>query len=93
MSLTLVNEIWKLIKPSIDPIELDNAAESLVHYLIEEGDSPTELKAVFRGDPTIKKALEYFLESPNDGLYHEVGEDDDDDDDEEEDYYGNDDWD
>lgn len=88
MSLALVNEIWKLLKPSIEAGDTDGAADILVNYLIDEDYSPDEIKTAFRGDKTIKNALEFFLESPDDGLYHEKIDDlfDDYPEDEEEDY-------
>jgi hypothetical protein len=94
MSLHLINEIWKLLKPSIDAGDTDGAAETLVNYLVEEGVASThEIKAAFRGDKEIKDALDFFMESPDDGLYHKADEDlfddyDDyySDDDEDEDY-------
>ena len=76
MSLALINEIWKTLKPSLDAGNVsDEAAETLVNYLIEDDYSPAEIKNTFRGDKDIKEALEFFLESPDDGLYHEHEED------------------
>ena len=72
MSLALISEIWKILKPRLDAGNVaDDAAETLVNYLIEEDFSPAEIKHTFRGDKDIKDALEFFLESPDDGLYHE----------------------
>jgi hypothetical protein len=76
MSLALINEIWKTLKPSLDAGNVaDEAAETLVNYLIEEDYSPAEIKHTFRGDRDIKDALEFFMESPEDGLYHETVDD------------------
>jgi hypothetical protein len=89
MSLHLVNEIWKVLKPSIEAGDMNGAAETLVNYLVDEDYSPNEIKQVFRGDSDIKDALTYYLESPSDGLYHEVEEDlfdEDADEDSDEDY-------
>jgi hypothetical protein len=89
MSLHLVNEIWKVLKPSIEAGDMNGAAETLVNYLVDEDYSPNEIKQVFRGDSEIKDALTYYLESPSDGLYHEVEEDlfdEDADEDSDEDY-------
>ena len=89
MSLHLVNEIWKVLKPSIEAGDMNGAAETLVNYLVDEDYSPNEIKQVFRGDSDIKDALTYYLESPSDGLYHGVEEDlfdEDADEDSDEDY-------
>jgi hypothetical protein len=93
MSLPLINEIWKLLKTSIEAGDTDGAAETLVNYLVEEDYSPAEIKQTFRGDKDIKDALDFFMETPDDGLYHEPDDDlfldeyDLDDDDEHDDYY------
>ena len=77
MSLHLINEIWKLLKPSIETGDTDNAAETLVTYLVEEEYSPAEIKQMFRGDKDIKDAVDFYLETPEDGLYHDRDEDED----------------
>ena len=71
MSISLIGEVWKLLKPSIETGDTDGAAEILVNYLVEEDYSTSEIKATFRGDKNIKDALDFFDESPDDGLYHE----------------------
>jgi hypothetical protein len=77
MSLSLINEVWKLLKPSIEAGDTDGAAETLVNYLVEEEvASAHEIKAAFRGDKDIKDALDFYLETPEDGHYHESDDDD-----------------
>jgi hypothetical protein len=77
MSLSTINEIWKLLKPSIEAGDTDGAAETLVHYLIEEEvASAHEIKAAFRGDKDIKDALEFFIETPEDSNFYESKDDD-----------------
>jgi len=75
MSLSLINEIWKVLKPSIELGDLDEAAENLVQYLIDEDYSPAEIKQSFRGDASVKEAVAFYLEKPEDGLYSETVED------------------
>jgi hypothetical protein len=75
MSLPLINEVWKLLKPSIELGDTDGAAETLVNYLVEEDYSPAEIKQTFRGDPDVKVALDFFIETPEDGHYHEDADD------------------
>ena len=79
MSLPLINEIWKLLKPSIELGDTDGAAETLVNYLVEEDYSPAEIKQSFRGDSDIKVALDFFMDTPEDGLYHQADDEDFDD--------------
>jgi hypothetical protein len=88
MSIGLIGEVWKLLKSSIEAGDVDGAAETLVNYLVEEDFSAIEIKNTFRGDKDIKDALDFYLETPEDGLVHEY---DDDDLDEDYDYYNDDD--
>jgi hypothetical protein len=77
MSLSLINEVWKLLKPSIEAGDTDGAAETLVNYLVEEEVATAhEIKSAFRGDKDIKEALDFYLETPEDGHYHESDDDD-----------------
>jgi len=91
MSLPAVNEIWKLLKPSLEAGTVaEEAADNLVNYLIDEDYSPNEIKQAFRGDAYIKNALEFFLETPDQGYkldeeeedpfddYHSFDDEDDD---------------
>lgn len=88
MSIGLIGEVWKLLRSSIEAGDVDGAAETLVNYLVEEDYSAHEIKNTFRGDKDIKDALDFYLETPEDGLIHEY---DDDDLDEDYDYYDDDD--
>jgi hypothetical protein len=76
MSVGLIYEVWKILRPSIEIGDIDGAAELLVNYLIEEDYSSTEIKNTFRGDVHIKGALEFYLESPEDGYYHKEDDED-----------------
>lgn len=76
MSIGLIGEVWKLLKSSIEAGDVDGAAETLVNYLVEEDYSAPEIKTTFRGDKDIKDALDFYLETPEDGLYHEQSDDD-----------------
>jgi hypothetical protein len=87
MSLSLINEVWKLLKPSIEAGDTEGAAETLVNYLVEEEVATAhEIKASFRGDKDIKDAVDFYLETPESGLVHEYDDDLD-----EDDYYDDDD--
>jgi hypothetical protein len=75
MSLNLISEVWKLLKSSVEAGDVDGAAETLVNYLVEEDYSALEIKNAFRGDKDIKEALDFYLETPEDGLVHEHDDD------------------
>jgi len=77
MSLALVNEIWKVLKPSIETGDIGSAAETLVNYLVDEAYSPAEIKQVFRLDSDVKGALSYYLETPEWGVQDDEEEEDD----------------
>jgi hypothetical protein len=77
MSLALINEIWKVLKPNIETGDISSAAETLVNYLVDEAYSPTEIKQTFRLDSDIKGALTYYLETPDWVVQHEEDEDED----------------
>jgi hypothetical protein len=77
MSIGLIGEVWRLLKSNIEAGDVDGAAETLVNYLVEEDYSTTEIKSTFRGDRDIKDALDFFMETPEDGLYHETKDDED----------------
>lgn len=85
MSLSLASDIWKLLKPSIEAGDTYGAAEDLVNYLIEEDFSPLDISQTFRNDKDMKNAVSFFIETPEDGLYHKTDAFLDDEDDE--DYY------
>lgn len=63
MSLSMVSEIFKLLKPDIEAGDASLAAETLVNYLVDEGYSPEDIKSAFR-DKDVRTALEFYLESP-----------------------------
>lgn len=63
MNLSMLSEIYKLLKPCIESGDTTLAAESLVNYLVDEGFSPEEIKQSFR-DKDIRTALEFYLEAP-----------------------------
>ena len=74
MSIGLIGEVWKLLKSNIEAGDIDGAAETLVNYLVEEDYSAHEIKNAFRGDKEINEALDFYLDTPDAGLYHEEEE-------------------
>ncbi len=78
-NLTLIKEIWKILKPSIELGDIDEAAETLVNYLVEEDYEPEDIKQTFRGEREIKEAVQFYLEKPEDGSFFESYDEEDDD--------------
>jgi hypothetical protein len=80
MSLTVVSEIWKIIKPSIEVGDSSSAAELLVNYLVDHDYDRQEIKTLFKRDPEVQEALSFYLEKPEDSLVALEEQYDDDDD-------------
>jgi len=82
MSVELSREIWNELKRYVNTVDRDEAAATLVAVLIDNDADADEIKAVFKTEPDIKRALTSYLKD------HEEEEDDDDylHDEEEDDY-------
>jgi hypothetical protein len=87
MSVELAKELWSELKRYVNTVDRDEAAETVVSVLIDNDVDPDDIKAVFKSDSDIKRALTEYL---RDGEAHEDDDDDenlhDDEDDEYEDY-------
>lgn len=60
--------MWDILKPNIQVGDVNDAAESLVNYLVDNDYDPQEIKRTFKGDSSIQKAVGYFIESNNDSF-------------------------
>jgi hypothetical protein len=84
MSVELAKELWSELKRYVNTVDRDEAAETVVAVLIDNDVDPDEIKATFKSDSDIKRALTEYL---RDGEAHEDDQDDDDlRDDEDDDY-------
>jgi hypothetical protein len=77
MSVDVSKEIWDELKRYVNPQDREEAAETLVSVLIDNDANADEIKAAFKSDSEVKKALASYLKDH---------EEEDDEDDEEEDY-------
>lgn len=79
MSLSLIHEIWTVLKPSLQTGDVDEAAEMLVNYLVDNDYDPSDIRSMFKRESEVQEAISYFLESPGDEFtkYDEEEEDDD----------------
>lgn len=75
MSLSLVTEVWDVLRSHIDFNERSDAADSLVNFLIDNNYETDDIKDSFRGEKEILTALKSYIAE------HEIEYDD-----EEEDY-------
>ena len=81
MSVDVSKEIWDELKRYVNPQDREEAAETLVSVLIDNDVGADEIKAAFKSDSEVKKALASYHKD------HEEEEDyDEDEDDEDEDY-------
>jgi hypothetical protein len=77
MTVELANEIWSELKRYVNTVDRDDAAETLVSVLIDNDVGPDEIKAVFKSDSDVKKALASYLSDHDEPDDEEEVEDDD----------------
>jgi len=82
MSVELSKEIWDELKRYVNTVDRAEAAETLVSVLIDNDADADEIKAVFKSDSEVKRALASYLKDHED----EIDEDDEDEEYEDEDY-------
>lgn len=76
MSLSIIHEIWKTIKPSIEVGDVTEAAELLVNYLVDNDFDSKEIESLFEHESEVQRALAFFVEKPEDVDSFEDQEDD-----------------
>jgi hypothetical protein len=83
MSLLLAHDCWAELKRYISNVDHADAADSLVHLLIDNDYDAGEIRAAFKNDSDVKSALSAYLveNEPDDDIEDEYEDDDDDDDD------------
>lgn len=62
-NLSLVVEVWQVIKESIIGVDRVGVADNVVSLLIDHGIDADEIRRAFRGDGDIADALKFYLES------------------------------
>lgn len=82
MSVDVSKEIWDELKRYVNPQDREEAAEALVSVLIDNDVFADEIKAAFKSDSEVKKALASYLKD-----HEEDEEEEDDEDDYEDDNY------
>ena len=78
MSVELASEIWTEVKRYVNSVDRNEAAETIVSILIDNDIDAEEIKAAFKGDGDIKRALADYLKEEEE--LEEEEEDDYDDD-------------
>lgn len=81
MSLSLVTEVWDVLRSHIDFNERNDAADSLINFLIDNNYETDDIKESFRGEKEILTALKSYI-AENEVEYDDEDYDCDSDDDE-----------
>ena len=66
MQLDLVSETWQSLKGYVNPIDREDAAQSLVSALIDNGVDAEDIQAAFRGEADVRAALTPYLDDIED---------------------------
>jgi hypothetical protein len=82
MSLTVITEVWDALRDYIDMSERNEAADTLVNYLMDSNYEVEDIKDAFK-DKDITKALKGYAEQH---FQEEEYEDQDEDEDEDKDW-------
>jgi hypothetical protein len=80
---SVAGEIWGELKRYVNTVDRSEAAETVLSILIDNDCTVEDIKAAFKGDSDIKRALTAYLD--NDKSYEDEDEIEDDDTDESED--------
>jgi hypothetical protein len=85
MSEAIASEIWGELKRFVNTVDRDEAAETVIQILMDNDSDVEDIRAAFKGDTDIKRALTAYLD--NDKDYETEDEET-----EEDDYNDDDDW-
>ena len=89
MSETVASEIWGELKRYVNTVDRDEAAEAVVAILIDNDSDVEDIRAAFKGDADIKRALTAYLDNDKDYVDPEDEEPDEDSDTTEDDRWEN----
>ena len=84
MPVELVKEVWSELKRYVNTVDREEAAESLVSLLVDHDIDADDIRATFKSDSDVKRALAQYVKDHD--------EDDEDEDDYDEDDYDEDDY-
>ena len=66
MQLDLVSEAWLSLKGYVNPMDREEAAQSLVSALIDNGVDAEDIQSAFQGDADVRSALTPYLDDTDD---------------------------
>ena len=87
MSEAIASEIWGELKRFVNTVDRAEAAETVIQILMDNDSDVEDIRAAFKGDSDIKRALTAYLDNDKDYV-----EDEEEEDVEDEDYNEDEDW-
>lgn len=78
MAVDLVYEVWQELRHHIQSADRADAADSLVNLLIDNDYDAEDIRAAFKGDNDVKRALQSYLDDAEEELDDEDEDDYDD---------------
>ena len=84
MSEAIASEIWGELKRFVNTVDRAEAAETVIQILMDNDSDVEDIRAAFKGDTDIKRALTAYLD--NDKDYAEEEEDEYEEEEEDEDW-------
>ena len=84
MSEAIASEIWGELKRFVNTVDRAEAAETVIQILMDNDSDVEDIRAAFKGDSDIKRALTAYLD--NDKDYAEEEEDEYEEEEEDEDW-------
>lgn len=82
MHSDIASEIWSELKRYINTVDREEAADVLVSLLIDHDEDADDIKAAFKGDAEIKRALTSYIQNEEEEYEESEDEDESDNDDE-----------
>jgi hypothetical protein len=86
MSLEVIAEVWKALKPDLEYNSVSAAADSLVNILVDHDYNPADIKEEFRKDKVVMEALDSYIAATEDEELDETYDSDEDEESEEDGY-------
>jgi len=79
MSITVIAEVWRVLKHEIDETSLPDAAESLINILVDNDYEAADIKEAFRRETEVIQALRDYNSQFDEEEYEEEAEEEDED--------------
>jgi len=86
MSEAIASEIWGELKRFVNTVDRAEAAETVIQILMDNDSDVEDIRAAFKGDSDIKRALTAYLDNDKDYAAEEEEEDDEFEEEEDEDW-------